>query len=58
MRLLIALATGLIALPQAAHAQKFKSSAGDLKVETGADGARECTIVHPRIEEAAAPKPK
>jgi len=38
MRLLIALATGLIALPQAAHAQKFKSSAGDLKVETVAEG--------------------
>ena len=34
----IALAAGLLALPSAAHAQTFKSSAGDLKVETVVGG--------------------
>ena len=38
MRLPIALAASLIALPSAAGAQTFKSSAGDLKVETVVGG--------------------
>jgi glucose/arabinose dehydrogenase len=42
MRFLIVVATGLLALSPAAHAQTFKFSAGDLKVETVAGG-----ISHP-----------
>ena len=42
MKLPIALAAGLLALPPAAHAQTFKSSAGDLKVETVVGG-----LAHP-----------
>src|SRR5258707_5123378 len=38
----LAVALVLLALPQAAQAQTFKSSAGDLKVETAAGG-----LVHP-----------
>jgi glucose/arabinose dehydrogenase len=38
MKLPIALATALLVLPPAVHAQTFKSSAGDLKVETVAGG--------------------
>ena len=38
MRCSIALAAGLLALPSVASAQTFKSSAGDLKVETVVSG--------------------
>ena len=42
MKKLFAFAAALLALPQAAQAQTFKSSAGDLKVETVAGG-----LAHP-----------
>ena len=42
MKLVIALAAGLLALPSMAHAQTFKSSAGDLRVDTVAGG-----LAHP-----------
>ena len=38
MKFPLALATALLALSPAAHAQTFKSSAGDLKVETVVGG--------------------
>ena len=38
MRFSIAFAAGLLAMPPAAGAQTFKSSAGDLKVETVVGG--------------------
>jgi glucose/arabinose dehydrogenase len=42
MKFSVAIAAGLVALSPAAHAQTFKSSAGDLKVETVVGG-----LVHP-----------
>src|ERR1051325_5074831 len=42
MKKLFAFAAALLALPQAAQAQTFKSSAGDLKVETVVGG-----LAHP-----------